>query len=132
MEIEYDFEQDEYLARDSYLGNQQIKRHGVVEKWTHEKLVEYQKCASDPLYFIENYMKIITLDHGLVNIELYKFQKEMIQTFHDERYTICLLPRQSSKCVHINTIIKIRNKKTGEIKEITIGDFYDLLSKNGE
>jgi hypothetical protein len=101
MEIEYDFEKDEYLARDSYLGNQQIKRHGVVEKWTHEKLVEYQKCASDPLYFIENYMKIITLDHGLVNIELYDYQRGMIQTFHENRFSIALTPRQAAKTTSV-------------------------------
>jgi hypothetical protein len=101
LNSEYNYIQDEYQLRDSYLGNQLIKRHGVVEKWNKEKLVEYHRCSTDPLYFIENYMKIITLDYGLQKIKLYDFQKDMIQTFHDERYTICLLPRQSSKTTSV-------------------------------
>jgi len=96
---EQDYEQfeTEYGTRDFYLGNQLIKRHGVVEKWTREKLIEYHKCSEDPLYFIENYMKIITLDHGLVNINLYDYQKNMIQNFHENRFNIVLSPRQAAK-----------------------------------
>lgn len=31
----------------------------------------------------------------------------------------------NGKCVDINTKIRLRNKKTGEIIETTIGEFYD-------
>jgi hypothetical protein len=51
----------------------------------------------DPIYFIENYMKIVSLDEGLVPMNMYKFQKKMVKTFHKNRFTICKLPRQSGK-----------------------------------
>ncbi len=102
-----DQENDEYGRESSYLGNYQIKRHGVIEKWTPEKLREYVLCSQDPIYFIENYMKIVTLDHGLVNINLYDYQKNMIQNFHENRFNIVLSPRQSAKCVHSDTIVEI-------------------------
>jgi hypothetical protein len=101
MELAYDFSQDEYQLRDSYLGNQLIKRHGVVEQWTKEKILEYHRCSTDPLYFIENYMKIITLDHGLQKIKLYDYQRNMIQNFHDNRFSITLTPRQAAKTTSV-------------------------------
>ena len=55
----------------------------------------------DPIYFIKNYIKIVSLDEGLVPFELYDFQKEMIGTFHNNRFTICKLPRQSGKSTTI-------------------------------
>jgi hypothetical protein len=51
----------------------------------------------NPQYFIENYVKIISLDEGLVPFKMYDFQKEMVGTFHSNRFTICKLPRQSGK-----------------------------------
>ena len=46
---------------------------------------------------LKNYVKIISLDEGLIQFKMYPFQKEMIGTFHKNRFTICKLPRQSGK-----------------------------------
>ena len=77
-----------------YLGNPNLKKANVAQSWTKEELKEYQRCMKDPQYFIEEYIKIISLDEGLVPFKLYDFQKEMIGTFHNNRFTICKLPRQ--------------------------------------
>ena len=50
-----------------------------------------------PYNFIKNYIKIVSLDHGLVPFELYDFQEDIVNTIHDNRFTICKLPRQSGK-----------------------------------
>jgi hypothetical protein len=55
----------------------------------------------DPLYFIQNYIMIVSLDEGLVPFKMYDFQKEMVGTFHKNRFTICKLPRQSGKSTTI-------------------------------
>ena len=52
---------------------------------------------NDPQYFIEKYIKIVSLDKGLIPFDMYPFQKEMVGTFHNNRFTICKLPRQSGK-----------------------------------
>ena len=109
-----------------YLGNPNVKKGGVKQKWTEEEITEYIKCSKDPIYFIENYVKILSLDEGMVPFILRDYQKDMISHFNEHRYTICLSSRQSGKCHGINTIVKLRNKKTGEIREITIGEFYDI------
>jgi len=80
-----------------YLGNPNLKRANVQRDWTNEELSEFAKCMENPQYFIESYVKIISIDEGLVPFKLYDFQKEMVGTFHNNRFTICKLPRQSGK-----------------------------------
>jgi len=85
------------MAETTYLGNPNLKKANVQQEWTKKELLEYSKCMDDPLYFIQNYVKIISLDEGLVPFKMYPFQKEMVGTFHNNRFTICKLPRQSGK-----------------------------------
>ena len=85
----------------NYLGNPNLKKANVQQEWTKEELQEYKRCMDDPQYFIENYIMIVSLDEGLVPFKMYDFQKEMIGTFHNNRFTICKLPRQSGKSTTI-------------------------------
>jgi hypothetical protein len=55
------------------------------------------KCAQDPIYFIETYMKIINVDHGLVNFKLYDYQKEMVRSMAENRMSIIATARQAGK-----------------------------------
>ena len=84
-----------------YLGNPNLKKTNVPVEFTKEQIKEYQKCMDDPIYFIQEYMKIVSLDEGLVPFKMYDFQKTMVNTFHDNRFTICKLPRQSGKSTTI-------------------------------
>ena len=84
-----------------YLGNPNLKKANVPVEFTKEQIQEYQKCMDDPVHFIQEHMKIVSLDEGLVPFKMYDFQKHMVQTFHDNRFTICKLPRQSGKSTTI-------------------------------
>ena len=84
-----------------YLGNPNLKKANVAQEWTKEGLEEYSICMKDPIYFIQKYVRIISLDEGLISFKLYDFQKEMVGTFHNNRFTICKLPRQSGKSTTI-------------------------------
>ena len=84
-----------------YLGNPLLKKANVSVEFTKEQIQEYQKCMDDPIHFIQTHMKIVSLDEGLVPFDMYDFQKNMVQTFHDNRFTICKLPRQSGKSTTI-------------------------------
>ena len=84
-----------------YLGNPLLKKANVPVEFTKEQIQEYQKCMEDPVYFIETHMKIVSLDEGLVPFDMYDFQRNMVRTFHDNRFTICKLPRQSGKSTTI-------------------------------
>ena len=108
-----------------YLNNPNLKATGVeinFEPWQVQELV---KCYNDPIYFIENYAKIVHIDKGLVPFKLYDYQKEIVRLTMENRYVLLKLPRQSGKCVKKSTRINIRNKNTGEILNIAIGDFHE-------
>jgi len=85
------------MSESVYLGNPNLKKGNVHLEWTKEEVEEYAKCMKDPIYFIANYMKIVSLDEGLIPFKMYNFQKEMIGTFHKNRFTIAKMPRQSGK-----------------------------------
>ena len=59
----------------SYLGNPNVKKDGVIQEWTSDLVDEYARCMKDPSYFAEKYCKIISLDKGLVPFELYPYLK---------------------------------------------------------
>ena len=80
-----------------YLGNPLLKKSNVPVNWTKDNILEYQKCMEDPIYFIKNYIKIVSLDDGLVPFRLYDFQEKIVETIHNDRFTICKMPRQSGK-----------------------------------
>ena len=80
-----------------YLGNPNLKKINVTQEWTKPQLAEFAKCMDDPQYFIEKHIKIVSLDEGLIPFKMYDFQKDMVGTFHNNRFTICKLPRQSGK-----------------------------------
>lgn len=83
--------------QNQYLGNPNLKKTNTPVEFTKENIIEYGKCAEDPLYFIKNYVQIVSLDHGLVPFEMYGFQEDMVSTMHDNRFSIFKLPRQSGK-----------------------------------
>lgn len=83
----------------SYRSNPLLKRCGVKIDFTPEQVEEYIKCAKDPVYFIQNYVNIVHVDRGVVPFEMWDFQKDMISTFHENRFTIVRCPRQVGKTV---------------------------------
>jgi len=85
------------MAEEYYLGNPLLKKANTKIEFTEEQVLEWIKCAKDPVYFARNYIKIVTLDHGLSQFDMYPFQEKMIKTFHNNRFSICKLPRQSGK-----------------------------------
>ena len=85
------------MSTDAYLGNPNLKKVNTPVEFTEEQILEYQKCANDPLYFMEKYIQIVSLDEGLVPFKMYDFQKKIVDTIHNNRFTICKLPRQSGK-----------------------------------
>ena len=85
--------------KESYLGNPNVKRDGVLQQWTPELLKEYKRCMKDPAYFCEQYVKVIALDKGLVPFHLYPYQKDMFKHFEDNRFNVVLACRQSGKSI---------------------------------
>ena len=114
----------------SYLGNPNLKPRDQSTSYSKEQLQEFIKCSSNPVYFINNYVKIINVDDGVVPFKLHKFQTDMVKLFDENRFSITLASRQIGKCVCINTPFRRRNRKTGVIVNTTIGAFYASVKTN--
>lgn len=80
-----------------YLGNPKLKKVGVKIPMTQEQVDEYTRCALDPVYFIQNWVKVITLDKGFQQIDLYDFQKESVDQINSNRMVIIKAGRQVGK-----------------------------------
>lgn len=113
-----------------YLGNPLLKKAGEAIEFTSEMLQEYMKCMNDPIYFSEKYIQIVHVDKGQIPIKLYEYQKEIIKSSHENRFVIVNSSRQSGKCFFINTKVRVRNKKTGIIEDMSIGDLYSKSKKD--
>lgn len=86
------------MARfEGYQGNPNLPREDYIHSFTQYEIDEFVKCANDPIYFATKYMKIVNVDHGLMPFKMWDFQKEMLTTFHENRFSICKLPRQVGK-----------------------------------
>ena len=80
-----------------YLGNPLLKKANVQQEFTKEQILEFMACKNDPVYFAKNHVKIVSLDEGLVPFQPYDFQERLITNFHENRFNICKMPRQTGK-----------------------------------
>lgn len=88
-----------------YRNNPNLKLPGVEMQYTKEEFEEYVKCANDPVYFCEKYIKVKTLDKGIVPFKLYPYQKKFIQELHKNRFVISKWPRQCGKSTCVTSYI---------------------------
>ena len=85
------------MSNDIYLGNPLLKKANTPIEFTQDQIEEFIKCKDDPVYFAKNYVKIVTLDHGLQPFKMYQFQEKLVKRFHENRFNICKMPRQTGK-----------------------------------
>ena len=91
--------------QEQYLGNPNLKKANVATNFTPDEVQEYIKCSEDPVYFIQTYIKIVSLDKGLIPFAMYDFQSEMVAKFHDNRFNIAKLPRQTGKSTIVTSYL---------------------------
>jgi len=82
---------------DVYLGNPNLKKANTSIEFTKEQILEFMACKNDPVYFAQQHVKIVSLDEGLVPFQPYDFQQKLIKNFHENRFNICKMPRQTGK-----------------------------------
>lgn len=111
-----------------YNNNTALKAAGVTIPMTKEQQDEIIRCRNDIIYFTENYVKIATNDDGIQNFILHEYQKEWIRTCADNRFVMGKWSRQSGKCVSGDTMVTVRNKRSGEVVTLPIADLFALAT----
>lgn len=92
-------------SKDFYNGNPNIKKSGVVVNYNKSEVEEYIKCSEDPIYFIRKYVKIISLDDGLVSFDMRDYQERMIDAYDNHRFCVTLTSRQTGKSITVAAYI---------------------------
>ena len=85
------------MPQEIYLGNPNLKKANTEIEFSHDQVQEFIKCKLDPVYFARQYIKIVNVDEGLVGFDMWPFQEKLIERFHDNRFNICMMPRQTGK-----------------------------------
>jgi len=115
-----------------YNNNKSLKASNVELQYTKEQIQEFLRCGKDPLYFIKNYAKIVSLDEGVIQFDPFPYQERVIEAIHDNPSTLVKLFRQAGKCLSGETKLKVRNKINDEEMEITIEEFFKMSEKQNE
>ena len=110
--------------RDFYRGDKKLPKENAQFNFTPAMVKELKKCRDNIVHFAENHFTIVNLDRGKETIELYPAQKRVLKSLQNDRFVVLLSSRQAGKCLKDDTIVRIRDKKTLESKNITVGEFY--------
>ena len=68
--------------------------------YTEQQILEIAKCAdpiTGPQYFMSNYFYIQHPTRGSIQYHPFDYQKRLIDVYHNYRYSISLMPRQTGK-----------------------------------
>lgn len=103
MLVDGNIAHDLILDASGYAGNPLLRPVGMKVILTEWQVQEYIRCATDPIYFCENYIKIVSLDEGIIPFKPYDYQRKIIKTCTDERFVIILSARQSGKSVTMSS-----------------------------
>lgn len=85
-----------YNASDGVL----IKRPHQKMSYTEEQILEFAQCTNPvtgPEYFMSNFFFIQHPTRGQIKYNPYEYQKKLIHTYHNYRFSISMLPRQTGK-----------------------------------
>lgn len=121
-------EVEEMKGEICYKNIRALKASGVELPMTKEQVDEIKKVYTDIHYFANNYMMLNT-KKGVTVFKPREYQTEIIDNFSNNRFNIVMMGRQMGKCVSPDTIITVRNTKTGEVIDISIKELYDRESK---
>lgn len=113
-----------------YEGDPLYRKGNIVFEYSEYEMSELKRCARDIIHFANTYCMVMT-DDGYQKIKLRDYQIRMLKSFQQNRFSICLAPRQIGKCHLHNTELQVRDKKTKKEFTIKIGDLYEKKTKLG-
>ena len=93
------------ISERGYNGNVNLKRKGTPIEFSQDMVTEFLKCAKDPIYFSEKYIQIVHVDHGLIPIKMYDYQKEIAEAITHNRRVTVNTSRQAGKTTTAVAII---------------------------
>lgn len=91
--------------KDGFRGSVNLKRIHTDIEFESNQIKELKKCADDPIYFAQKYMKVVHADRGLETIRLYPYQEDIIMSVQNNRSTVVECARQAGKTTAMVAVI---------------------------
>lgn len=110
-----------------------VKRAHIKEQWTEEKIEDMMLCSDPQIGYLHFSKKFFYIQHavkGKLLFQPFQYQERLMSSYHNHRFNINMLPRQSGKCLTKEINIRVKHKITGEEREIPIGDFFEMQKNN--
>jgi hypothetical protein len=101
-----------------------VRRSGLTFMLTESEIQDYIRCKLDIHYFAEKYCKIKTEDGSVRNMTLRDYQKDILNLYTKNRFSILCASRQVGKCFVFNTIVQISDTKFERLGVL----YYSILS----
>lgn len=111
----------------SYDDKGKVLKPLTTQQWTEDTVSEYVKCVKSVKYFVLKHCKVPHPTRGLISPDLRDYQMRMLDVIEKHNKVAICTPRQVGKCIFSETEIRIKNKKTGEIREVSISEFFDIV-----
>ena len=105
-----------------------VKQAHAKTTYTPHQKREIFKCMNDPLYFMQNYLRIQHPTKGAMKFEAYDYQKKLIDCYWKNTSVVAMLPRQTGKALSLDTKIPTPNGWT-TMGKIKVGD--TIIAANG-
>jgi hypothetical protein len=115
---------------DGYLGNPNLKKAGVPIEWTPDLMAEWVKCSKDPVYFAQQYIKVVHVDKGFVPLKMYPYQEQIVKEITENRRVIVLTSRQAGKALALDTEIPKFDGTWTTMGDLKVGDV--IIGSNGQ
>ncbi len=87
-----------YKGSPFFMNDINLRKAKLQFQYTKEEMRELRRCAKDPVYFARNYCQLFT-EEGYIKVNLRDYQRELINGFLGNRFSILMASRQVGKTV---------------------------------
>jgi len=79
--------------------NPNVKKANQQHDYTPEQIRELERCANDPVYFINTYVKIQDPVKGSISLHIRPYQEKIIRSYQNNKFNVVLSARQTGKSI---------------------------------
>lgn len=105
-----------------------VRKANIPFAMKNTEIQEYMKCKMSVQYFANNYCHIKLEDGSIGQMKLRDYQKDIIDLYSNNRFSILMASRQVGKCNNFNTNVLALNEETKELYNIPFYElYYDIV-----
>jgi len=105
-----------------------VRKSNITFALTDNELNEYMKSKLSVQYFAETYCQIKREDGTIGPMKLREYQKDIIDLYTKNRFSILMASRQTGKCNSFSTSVLVLDEETKNIYEIPFYElYYDIV-----